>query len=225
MTNKFIITALLAIFCLAVNGQCQYCNSYEDFLEGRWEKLDTVYSNSHSKSRQLWWGGNDFTLTTGDKVTDNILKKSAFVVMQADTLYINCRNLRYKKTRFGNGYTKAMRIGQRSLLFVNRTIGRDAQTSQAMAGFMFGAIGGAIAASSQMKQQVCYVISYGADSKGRIAIRLIDDSLMDEMIANRDDLHDEYYAEEKLSKRLLATHVIPILEKAGLFQQSSQKNN
>ena len=203
----------------AVSGQCYYCNSYEDFLNGRWEPLDTVYCDSHSKSHQMWWGGNDYKLTTDNEALDKKLKKDAFIVMQADTMYINCRNLRYEKTRFGSGYTRAMRIGERSLLFVNRIIGRDAASSQAMAGFMFGAIGGMIAANKQIKQQVCYVISGGADEKGLINIRLIDDALMDQMIIKHDDLHDEYYAEEDTKKRLLATHIVPILEKAGLFNQ------
>jgi hypothetical protein len=221
MKKKAIITIFLAIAAITTsNAQCQYCNTYEDFLAGRWQQLDTIYCDSHSKTRQIFWGGNDYTLSTGDKAIDKILKKDAFVVRQADTLYVNCRNLQYEKTRFGNGYTKAMRIGQRSLLFVNRIIGIDARNSATMSGLMFGALGGAITASQQVKQQVCYVISYGADNEGRIAIRLIDDGLMDQMIANRDDLHDEYYAEENTTKRLLAKHIIPILEKAGLFEQA-----
>ena len=220
MNKKTFVTLLLAIAAIVADAQCRYCNTYEDFIEGRWEHVDTVFCGTHSKSRQLWWGGNDFTLTTGDKATDKILKKDAFAVMVADTIYVNCRNLRYENTRFGNGYTKAMRIGQRSLLFVNRMIGSEAQSDAMMAGFMFGAIGGAIVGSEQMKQQVCYVISYGANSKGNISIRLIDDGLMDQMVAGHNDLHDEYYAEENDSKRLLATHVIPILEKAGLFGQA-----
>ena len=73
-----LLLGVLLLTAINVNGQCCYCNTYEDFLEGRWEKLDTVYCNSHSKSRQLWWGGNDFTLTTGDVATDRILKKDAF---------------------------------------------------------------------------------------------------------------------------------------------------
>ena len=222
MKKKIIIIILLVITAITADAQCQYCNTYEDFLEGRWQQLDTIYCKSHSKSRQIWVGGSDYTLTSGNKATDNILKKEAFAVMLADTLYVNCRNLQYEKTSFGSGYTKAMRIGQRSLLFVNRIIGSDAQSSAAMSGLMFGALGGAIVASKQVKQQVCYVISYGADSKGRITIRLLDDSLMDQMIVNRDDLHDEYYAEENSSKRILATQVIPILEKAGLFEQTKK---
>ena len=85
---------------------------------------------------------------------------------------------------------------------------------------MFGAIGGGISISKQVGQQVCYVISTGADSDGLITIRLIDDGLMDQIIADRDDLQEEYYSEKKRAKRRLATRVIPILEKAGLFEQA-----
>lgn len=217
------ISAVLLLTSIDVNGQCRYCNTYKDFLEDRWQPLDTVYCKSHSKSHQLWWGGNDYTLTTGDKNTDNLLKKDAFVVMQGDSIYINCRNLRYEKTHFGNGYTKARRIGKRSLLFVNRLIGTEVMNEQVSMGVMFGAIGGMITVSKQNKQQVCYVISKGGDSKGLINIRLIDDDLMKQMIDQHHDLYKEYFEEEDEMKRMLAEHIIPILEKSGLFEQAKPK--
>lgn len=71
--------------------------------------------------------------------------------MQADTMYVNCRNLRFEGTRFGNGYTKAIRIGNRSILFANRLIGEEAQTNRQMNAFMFGAIGAASRPLSQLK--------------------------------------------------------------------------
>jgi light-regulated signal transduction histidine kinase (bacteriophytochrome) len=120
-------------------------------------------------------GGNDFTLKAGDKAIDKILKKKAFAVMQGDELYVNCRNLRFEKTSFGKGYTKAIRMGENDLLLVNKMIGRDAQLNAAMTGFFFGAIGAALVAGDLAKQQVCYVISNGANKKGRITIQLIDD--------------------------------------------------
>ena len=217
---QMIIFAAMLMTALTVSGQSRYCKTYEDFIEDRWEQLDTVYIDSHSKSHQFWWGGNDYKLTTGNKDTDNILKKDAFAVMQGDTIYLNCRNLRYDKTRFGNGYTKARRIGERSLLFVNRMIGREVRNDQVMVGFMFGTVGVAVSANKWMKNQVCYVISSGAEDDGHIAIRPIDDSLMNQMIDNRVDLHEEYYSEKDRKKRMLAIHVIPILEKSGLFEQA-----
>ena len=216
-----LLLGVLLLTAINVSGQCCYCNTYEYFLEGRWEKLDTVYCNSHSKSRQLWWGGNDFTLTTGDVATDRILKKDAFVVMHADTLYVNCRNLVFEKTRFGSGYTKAKRIGRQSLLFVNRIIGSDAAGQAMGARYVLGAIGGALAAADQMKQQVCYVISWGPEEGKLIPIRLVDDELVDKMVT-RKDLIREYYSETNKQKRILADHVMPILEKAGLFEQQNQ---
>ena len=81
----------------------------------------------------------------------------------------------------------------------------------------FGAIGGAIIGSQQIKQRVCYIVSNGSDEKGRTDVRMIDDALMEKMIYGHDDLYEEYYSEEKESKRNLATRVFPILKKAGLF--------
>jgi len=219
--KKNLITFLLTIIAITANAQCKYCNTYEDFLADRWQELDTIYCDSHSKTRQIWWGGNDYKLTTEDKATNKILKKKAFAVMRGDTLYVNCRNLRYENTCFGNGYTKAMRIGQRSLLFVNKIIGSEASSDVMRSRFLFGVIGSMVTIRDQMEQQVCYVISFGANSNGEIGIRLIDDRLVEQMIndARHNDLYDEFYAERDPEKRLLAKHVIPILEKAGLFSQ------
>lgn len=219
MRKTSVLFSLAALFaCMAVSAQCKFCYSYEDFVDNKWEPLDTVFTIQHSKSHQLWWGGNDFSLKTGNASLDKKLKKQAFIIMQADTMYVNCRNLRYENTRFNNGFTKAMRIGNRSVLFVNKIIGKEARDREATTAFMFGAIGSAITLGDHYKQQVCYVISASADEKGHIHIRLINDGLMDQMIEGRDDLHIEYYSEQDDDKRILASHIIPILEKAGLFK-------
>ncbi len=225
MMKRKKLTMLLVVLlaALGASGQSSYCLTYEDFVANKWTPLDTVCCDQHSKSHQAWWGGNDFTLTTGQKATDKILKKEAFVVMQGDTMYINCRNLRLEKARFNGGYTRAMRIGNRSILFVNKRVEAGSATGAAMAGIMFGAIGGAvvagIAAGGGGGKQVCYVVSSGADAKGRIAVRLIDDSMVSQMLIERDDLLGEYYAEPDAGKRILASRVVPLLEKAGLFKQ------
>ena len=84
---------------------------------------------------------------------------------------------------------------------------------------MFGAIGGAISASNHMKRQVCYLISHGSNEKGVIDLRLINDRLMEKMLKKDTALCNKYYSEEKDNKRMLASHIIPILEEAGLFDQ------
>ena len=218
MKKNALFIFLFSIAAIMANAQCKYCNSYEDYVEGRWQQLDTIYCKSHSKNHQVWVGGSDFTLTTGNKATDKILKNDAFAVMQGDTLYVNFRNLRYEKARFGNGYAKARCIGRDSLVVVSRINGSEAQEMGNL-GYAFGITGAYISSKKQVQQQVCYLISHGADNKGHIAIRLMDNSLMDKMLANRKDLYDEYHTEKNISKRLLATHVLPILEKGGFFSR------
>ena len=220
-----VICAIYLLTAMSVNAKCCYYATYEDFLEGRCVDLDTIYCDSHGTARQFWWGGNDYTLTTGNKDTDKKLKKEALILMKDDSLYVNCRKLRFEKTRFANGYAKTRRIGKRSLIFVNRTIGKEAQSDAIVAGMMFGAIGGALVGSKQIKQRVCYVISSGPDSKGRTDVRMINDELMEQMIAGHDDLYDEYYSEKQKSKRILAKHILPILRKAGLFTQTDENED
>ena len=209
-----LLTALQAV------AQCRYCYSYEEFMADKWQPLDTIYTESHSKNHQLWWGGNDFKLYTNDDSFNKQLKKKVYIVAVGDTLFLNCRNLRCDRQPFGNGYVKAVRVGQKSLLFVNRITGDEAVRLVGSMGF--GLIGGAIIAAAQqkeLKKQVCYVVSSGADAKGRIAVRLIDDSMVSQMLIERDDLLGEYYAEPDAGKRILASRVVPLLEKAGLFKQ------
>lgn len=86
---------------------------------------------------------------------------------------------------------------------------------------LFGAVGAMAAANQQIKNQVCYIISSGANSKGRVNIRLVDDNLMEQMIAgaNHYELTSDFYSVKDTEMRLLANHVIPILEKAGLLKE------
>ncbi len=211
-----ILVALETAVCAF--GQVRFCRTYQDFCNDKWECVDSISITHHSKSHQFWWGGNDYKISCKDKDIDNVLKKEAFVVAQDDSLYVNCRNLRYEKCAFGKGYVMAKRIGNRSLLVVNRLTGRDIVKEQAKAGAMFGAIGAASAASDNMKQQVCYVISKGADEKGKIEVRLLNDKLMSQMLKDHGPLLAEYYLEDDDGLRILASRVCPLLEKAGLIK-------
>lgn len=212
----FILAALLAC-ALGMHAKCGYCKTLEDMLADKWVPLDTVYGDMHSKSRQFWIGGNDYTLSTGNKLLDNKLKKEAFAVMQGEKLFVNSRVLRYQKTRFTNGFTRAMRIGRDTLLFCNQSIGAAAQGKQAVAGSMFGAVGGALVAANSINRRVCYIICGKTDGKGRMEVEMVGDSLMERFLKGRDELREEYYAEPEEAQRILAKHIIPILREAGIL--------
>ena len=205
-----------------MNAQCAYCNTFEDFMENKWIPLDTLINEEPSKNQQSQWDGYRYIFTTGNKATDKILKKKAFVVKRNDTLYVNCRNLIFSDVRFGNGYTQTKRIGKHSMLFVNQMNIGKAKNSVAF-GLMFGAIGGAIGgaidvlASNPADRQVCYIISSGENRYGDINTRILNDEMMDMIMTDHEDLKNEYYSEKNKRKRLLASYIIPILKKAGLF--------
>ena len=221
MTYRFLqllFSAVLLLNANSMNAQCAYCNTFEDFMENKWIPLDTLINEEPSKNQQSQWDGNRYIFTTGNKATDKILKKKAFVIKRNDTLYVNCRNLIFSDVRFGNGYTQTKRIGKHSMLFVNQMNIGKAKNSVAF-GLMFGAIGGAIAvlASNPADRQVCYIISSGENRYGDINTRILNDEMMDMIMTDHEDLKNEYYSEKNKRKRLLASYIIPILKKAGLF--------
>lgn len=221
------ILFFLSFICITTIGKAQskYCLTYQDFCNDKWECLNTLFVTHRSNSQKLWWGGSDYKLSCGDKETDKLIKKEALVVMQDDSLYVNCRNLCYQEMSLGRGYTKAKRIGNRSLLLVNRLLDKESAEGANTAGFMFGAIGGAMVgvsvAKKSMKQQVCYIISKGANAKGKIEVRLLDDDLIKQMLKDQGSLLRDYYEEEDYHQRILAERVLPILEKSGLMKNGN----
>lgn len=228
--NNIRIISLCTFLLIAGNAlcQCRYCKSYKDFLEGKWEPLDTIYCKGQSKGHTFMWGYSNYKLTAGDKDIDRILNGTAFAVMQADSIYVNCRRLRFEKASFGNGYCKAARIGRNDLLLVNQLIGKEARENMSKAmngpGVMFGAVGAGIAAgitaNKQMKNKVCYIITPSANGESLYDIEMFEDQMMDKILLSRDliDLHNAYYEEKDKTKRRLASRVIPILEKAGIIE-------
>ena len=241
MRRTTLLTVLFLLTAATAFGQCRYCKSYEDFLEDKWESLDTVYCKKHSKGHQIMWGGNDYTLKSGDKETDELLKWRAFAVKQGDEIYVNCRNLRYQNMKFGKGYCKAAGLNENDLIIVNALLTRNempmiipvfvpggslggsiatAAAAGAAAGAVAGALSGAAAANKQLKNKVCYILTSGANEKGRYDIKLFEDRDMDKLLLSRDliDLHNAYYEEKDKNKRRLASRILPILMEAGIIE-------
>lgn len=225
MKKKLINCILLLFVAYNASAQCRYCRTYEDFKEDKWEMLDTVYCKTHTKGHKFLWGGSDFSITTGDKATDKMLKKEAFAIKQGNKLFVNCQNLAHQKILFGKGYAKAMTLGQDTLFFIYTKIGK-AEQEQMMAGAALGPLGGGIVGGAQALQQACYLIttdSYNRDPKNNVI--MIGDEEMKQLLGVTSDLYREYLSEYSLSKRLKPEHIYPILKKAGLFKKIKQSKN
>ncbi len=144
----------------------------------------------------------------------------------------------------GKGFCKAARINRYNIVFTSNIMPADYNSSQ-MAGGMAatigaiavqgGAIGGAVAglaggivggtmggmqATKSMKHPVCHIVAPSSEDEKQTTIVPLDDHLMDKLLLSRNltKLHDKYYAEKDKDKRMQASRVIPILEKAGIIE-------
>ena len=224
-------------------SQCRYCNSYEDFVNDKWQPLDTLYSKKHGNGYVFLWGVGGYKLTTGDKATDATVKKS-FAAMQGKTLFVNGHRLKCGKQNMGKGFCKAARINRYNIVFTSNIMPADYNSSQLAGGMAAtigmmagqgGAIGGAIAglaggivggtmggvqATVSMKYPVCHIVAPSSDDEKQTTTVPLDDKLMDKLLLSRNltKLHDKYYAEKDKDKRMQASRVIPILEKAGIIE-------
>ena len=243
MNTRLLLLCLLLLTAADALSQCKYCNSYEDFVNDKWQPLDTLYSKKHGNGYVFLWGVGGYKLTTGDKDTDATVKKS-FAAMQGKTLFVNGHRLKCGKQSMSKGFCKAARINRYNIVFTSNIMPADYNSSQ-MAGAMAativaiagqgGAIGGAVAglaggivggtmsgvqATKTMKHPVCHIVAPSSEDEKQTTIVPLDDHLMDKLLLSRNltKLHDKYYAEKDKDKRMQASRVIPILEKAGIIE-------
>lgn len=221
--KRILLLILVSALALVSEAQPSYCLSYADFQADKWLPLDTLIVKRHSRNRQLLIGRGEIKLTCGDKKTDKILKEQAFAVLYHDTIFINCTKLQYDDNQLGNGYTKALRLGQDKLLLAGSAALEDQVISDIRTGATLlggGAIGGALAAYSMREEMAiskgCFVTEIEFRS-GMVKIVAIDDAFVRNNLSKNPELIEQY-EQIKPKERLLATNVIPLFRKAGLIE-------
>ena len=188
--------------------------SFLDYLNDEWYPLEQLSFEYRSGNKSLWWGGSNYKPKTGDKRTDKLLKKNARFIIHNDSLYVNCRGLKVEGNVLGNWYSSAMVYDRGRILFI--AISTKARSNTSGAAFMFGMIGGAIAASSNKGNYQCYVLSPSTADDG--FVEPIDEQFMLKLLEGHDDLLAEYKAASKEQKSYSPNVVIPILRKLGLVK-------
>ena len=185
---------MFLLFAATSFAQSRYALSFSDYMDGKFTALENLTIESRSKSKRFWNGGADFKPETGNKETDKLLKKDVKYIIHQDTLYVNCRQLRYQGCKFGNWYAPGFRFG----------------TGEAVtAGILFGAIGGAIVASKQLKNKACYLIE--SDDK---EVKLITKNNMRTILLNYPEYSQEYNALPEKEKESAAV-IIEFLVKTN----------
>jgi len=221
--KRILLLILVSALALVSEAQPSYCLSYADFQAGNWLHLDTLIVKRQSRQRRFLMGVGEIKLTSGNKKTDKILKEKAFAILFHDTVFVNCTKLQYDDNQLGNGYTKALRLGQDKLLLAGSAALEDQVISDIRTGATLlggGAIGGALAAYSMREEMAiskgCFVTEIEFRS-GMVKIVAIDDAFVRNNLSKTPELIEQY-EQIKPKERLLAIHVIPLFRKAGLIE-------
>ncbi|WP_291527994.1 DUF6563 family protein [Bacteroides sp. UBA939] len=204
--NRYILCLALLLFACTSSAQSRYALSFSDYMDGKFTTVENLTIESRSKSKRFWSGGADFKPKTNDKQTDKLLKKEVKYIIHQDTLYVNCRQLRYEGCKFGNWYAPGFRFGTDRICFIGIKIGKEQTNEQVAAGIFFGAIGGAIVASKQLKNRVCYLVE--SDNK---KVKLITKDNMRTILLNYPEYLQEYNAlpeKEKESADVIMEYLI-----------------
>ncbi len=213
MTKRiFLVLALVTAALATTMAQTRYCLSYEDFKNDKWINLeDSVWMEGRTKSQKFWSGGGNFKFTTGNKDTDELLKKEARLIIYEGKMYVNLRKLRAKGITFGNHYAQAYRYAEDKVCFIAP---RKTSNAVIMGGMLGGAIGGAIAVSADLNEnpEVCYIMDSNEKKVKQIKAKEMSALLAESTLGP--GLYETY---DKASKES-AEVVIRQLKKLGLLK-------
>jgi len=195
MKLKAILLLMLCFISISTYGQSLYCKSYADYMNNDWISIDSLTISTRNNGQKTWSGGADFKPLTGNKETDKMLKKEARFIIHDDTLYVNCKGLKYQGCGFGNWYAPGFRYEKDKICFICTKIGKKEAMNMSMFGVLGGAVGGAISASEQMKKRTCYIIN----SDDKKVIRMTD-KYMEELLSSHPQMLEEFNKMKKKDK-------------------------
>lgn len=164
-------------------------------MNDNWTPIESLTISSRSQGQKIWSGGADFKPETGNKDLDNLLKKQARFIIHDDTLYVNCKGLKYQGCVLGSWYAPGFRYEKDKICFICTKTGKKEAMRASMSGVIGGAIGGAINAAGQVKKRTCYLVN--SDEKKVIRIT---DGYMEELLKEHSELLENFSKLEKEEK-------------------------
>ena len=223
---------LCCVSLMAKAEVAKFCMSYADYVEGNWKPVSELTEGRTNQVCQLKSDDHCVYFKTGDKASDEILKKQAFAVMYGKQLFVNCRNLRYNDVPLETSkYVQAVPYGDHKLCLMAYKI----NTLLALAdvgclassifvsntwtslGLISGSIGAGIA-NECLSDYACYLIDSNANTKGKTPITRINDDFMVNLLSDDASLLDKYMAVKSKRNRQSAANVLPILMEKGLVE-------
>ena len=226
------VLVLVLFCCLSAMAKAQvvkYCMSYSDFVAGKWKPVESLTGGRTKQACQMKTVDNQVHLKTGDKEADKILKKEAFAVMYGGDLLVNCRNLRYKDVCLdASGYAHAVRYKGNKLCVMAYKIndaafvlglGADVASLFTPTPVSVGLSVGSTAmwcCRDYLNSMACYLVDSDANEKGKIPVTRINDSFMENLLANDAPLLEKYMAIGSKRNRQSAANILPVLMEKGM---------
>lgn len=196
MVRAVLIFVCTLLSCRAYSQDMVY-SSLQELLSDRGDTVTTLAKEKRTVSQIYLSGGADYQIYSTDNAGfTKYLKKRSFAVRCQDTLYINCKQVRYKKYRFGNWFAKAARV-KGHVFFVAQPLGQNASNSVVSKDVprLQGSVGDAISASGLVYDRVVYEIfpDGNVDFVGRDRMRQIlasDAKLLEDFLAQNSESAD-----------------------------------
>ena len=221
--SRLWMIAAILLFCgnMTTVAQVKYCMNFTEFAADQWQEAEGVSVEEISAVKRRLVQSSDFHIVSSDKELSDMLNKKAYAVMDGQTLYVNCRNMRYQGVQFGPGYAYGFRYDGDKLCIANRKIGKKELLTAGVTGAVPSVAGLVVAygvTELQLANKVCYLVDGEADKKGKTKIQFIDDKFMNALLADKAELKSKYNATGDKHGRQSAANVIQTLMAAGLIK-------
>ena len=205
-----MVRTVLVLVCILLSCQA-YCqdmvySNLQELLSGSGDTVTTLAKEKRTLSQIYMSGGADYHIysTDNDSFT-KYLKKRSYAVRCQDTLYVNCKQVRYKKYRFGNWFAKAAKV-YGHVFFVAQPLGQIASSSLVSKDVprLQGTVGDAINASGLVYDRVVYEIfpDGNVDFVGR--------DRMKQILASHTELLDEFLAQDSESADVVMKYLMSV---------------
>ena len=190
--KKVIYLFVLLFWAVGTSAQDKMYVNLADLLSDGGDVVTTLNKTKRSKSQIYLSPGADYEIySENNKELTKYLKQRTYAVRLDDTLYINCKHLKYKKYRFGNWYAQGQLI-KGKVYFQAQPLGQIASSTllPKEASKLRGSVGDAINASS-LDDKVYYAINAATGEA-----EFVGKEMMTQLLASQPTLLEEFSQEE-----------------------------
>lgn len=194
---------VLMIWTITASSQDKMFANLADLLSDGGDVVTTLSKSKRTKNQIYLSPGADYEVySLVNKDLTRYLKKRCYAVRLNDTLYINCRNMKYKKYRFGNWYAQGQLV-KGKVYFQAQPLGQIATSTLLPKenSKLGGSVGDAINASN-LDAKVYYVIN-AATGEAEFVGR----EMMTQLLSSQPDLLERFEQENSEGADVIAKYL------------------